>query len=127
MNANELLNFFISLYPHFSEWWDAENNYSRRGDEFTVHGVCNEFSQFYQEQTLPLEPNITRSLFEKIEQIVAADLKTGDSTANALYTCFLENISHTDVGEASIPYMGIVSRELFDPWHEGFALRRKII
>jgi hypothetical protein len=124
MNTNELLNFFISLYPHFSEQWNAEDNYFRHSNGFTAHGVCNEFSQFYQEQALPLEPNITRSLFEQIEQIVAADLKNGDLTANALYTCFLENISHTEVGEASIPYMGIVSRELFDPWHEGFSFFR---
>ncbi|ARO14239.1 hypothetical protein BVG79_00887 [Ketogulonicigenium robustum] len=56
-------------------------------------------------------------LFRVIEETVAADADDNNPVANALRTCFLEDISSSEVGEASKSLMGPSSRAYFDFWH----------
>jgi hypothetical protein len=120
MQAHELLKFLVELYPQFELYWDAESNLHRDGDEFTAHGLCSEFSSFFQDQALPLNGPVTESLYEMIKKIAAADPDDNDPVANALFTCFLENISYTQAVDMSLPYMGPISRRFFGYWHAGY-------
>ena len=120
MQVHELLSFLNRLYPPFEQCWNADENLHRDGDDFTAHGVCSAFSSFFQDHALPLNRPAVELLYGTIEQIVAGDPTDNDPVANALCTCFLENISHTQAGEASIPYMGPASRKFFDYWHSSY-------
>lgn len=120
MQVHELLSFFTRVYPQFGQYWNSDDNLCRDGDDFTAHGVCSAFSSYFQEHALPLNNPAVGSLYATIEHIVAGDPSDNDSVANALCTCFLENIAQTRAGEASIQYMGAVSRKVFDSWHLGY-------
>ena len=120
MRADELLTVFTNLYPKFAAQWASADNLHRSGDTFTAAGVCAEFSSFYQDLALPLDTVAASSLFDHIESIVANDLEDVDAVANALCTCFVENIAHTGVGESSSRFMGPATRKFFDFGHSGF-------
>ena len=118
MSPPELVDFFVELFPQFRKQWDdEENNMNRNGDDFTAHGVCAEFGAFYIEQGLGADSARLNRLFEKIEEIVASDPEDKDATANALCTCFLENIAQTPAGEGSIRFMRPESLKFFRFWH----------
>jgi hypothetical protein len=84
---------------------------------FTPHGLCAEFSHFYCEHVAEFGSAEKAELFHIVETLVASDPDDQNPLANALCTCFLENISCTEAGEASQPLMGPVSRAYFDHWH----------
>ncbi len=118
MSPVQLLNFLIELFPEFRAQWDDEhNNMHRNGDDFTAHGVCAEFSSFYIAKGLTASPTNLGSLFQQIEKLVTNDPEDLDPVANAVCTCFIENIADLDVGEKSIPFMGLNSRRFFSHWH----------
>ena len=119
MIAPALLRVLIEIYPEFSGWWSCSANYSRDGDSFSVHGLCSEFSSFFSQLPLPLREDSAARLYKLVEEIIAADVDSNDATANALHTCFLENIAHSAPGEASVPFMGPLSLKSFQFWHSG--------
>jgi hypothetical protein len=118
MSPPQLVDLFVELFPQFRRAWDDENNnMNRNGDDFTAHGVCAEFSHFYIENGLGADSSKLDRLFEKIEEIVACDPEDKDPVANALCTCFLENIAQTPAGEGSIGFMRPESLKFFRFWH----------
>jgi hypothetical protein len=119
MQTDELRGLLVGLFPAFQEQWDQGDNLHRDGDAFTPHGLCSAFSSFYVGQELPLYEPVAKRLFAAIEQVVSADADDKDPVANALCTCFLENIANTSVGEASAQIMGPASRKYFEFWHAG--------
>lgn len=86
MSRDELLHHLISLFPTFREAWDADDNYFRDGDIYTVHGVCSQFSLFFQENVHGMNESGLRSLFDAIEKIISVDTEHKDPTANAICT-----------------------------------------
>jgi len=89
------------------------------GDEsgkLTAHGLFAEFSHFYREGGVDVSSPVTAELFGVVEAVVAADPADNDVLANAICTCLLENLSSTQIGEASRPLMGPTSRAYFDRW-----------
>jgi hypothetical protein len=118
MTKAQLLELLIELFPRFrAQWDDEENNLSRQGDDFTAHGICAEFSSFFIKQGFSAGPLTIGKLFNKIEELVANDPEDHDPVANALCTCFLENIAQTEAGEKSLVLMGPASRKYFEHWH----------
>ena len=117
MQTDELRRLLVSLFPAFQSQWDAPDNFHRDGEDFTPHGLCSEFSSFFVAEGLPVDETTARQLFTAIEPIVASDPNDKNPVANALCTCFLENIASTNVGEASIRFMGPASRKYFEFWH----------
>lgn len=118
MSPSELLNFLVDLFPPFRKQWDDEhNNMNRTGDDFTAHGVCAEFSSFYIAHGLAADPSTLDRLFKKLEALVVGDPDDKDPAANAVCTCFLENIAQLPAGEKSIRYMGPETRKFFAHWH----------
>lgn len=103
------------LFPAFGE--RLANAYFIMDSRFTPHAVCSEFGDFYLGRVTDFAAPEVAALFEMIEVIAAADPDDADPVANALFTCFLENISATDAGEASLPLMGPLSRRFFIGWH----------
>jgi hypothetical protein len=94
----------------------ADSVFVRADGSFTLHGLCSEFSSFYEHHVDIRSPEVAE-LFRLVETTVAADPNDSDEFANALCTCFLENISSTNAGEASLSLMGPASRAFFDAWH----------
>ena len=90
---------------------------NRNGDEFTAHGICATFSSFYIEHGFRDESDTLSRLFQKIEALIANDPNDQDPVANALCTCFLENIAQLPAGKKSLPLMGPESRKFFMHWH----------
>jgi hypothetical protein len=115
VTAVELQKFLVQLYPEFGTWWESSD--FRDGREFTPHGVCLEFAHFYSDSGVSLDPRRAWDLFNKVEELVAADPKDNNATANALCTCFLQGIAGTPAGISSAPFMGKATREYFDRWH----------
>ena len=118
MSPSQLLEYLVQLFPTFRDQWDdEENNMNRNGDDFTAHGVCAEFTFFYIQHGLTAEASVLARLFQKIEELVVSDPKDQDPVANAVCTCFLENIAQLPSGEGSIPFMGPESGKFFAHWH----------
>jgi hypothetical protein len=113
--AAELAAFFLALYPEFDPQW--RESCQRDGNSFTAHGVCLEFGWFYTNSGAALDARRAWDLFQKVEQLVAADQNDNNAVANALCTCFLEGIASTAAGEASQPFMGGKTLEYFRRWH----------
>lgn len=63
-NKNQLLNFLMELVSGFSLWWSSEENYniSDSGD-FSMAGICAEFSQFYIDNFDKISDSERSSLF----------------------------------------------------------------
>jgi hypothetical protein len=114
-NAVELCRRLHQFFPAFSE--DLARAYFMMESAFTPHAVCSAFSSFYCSRVTDFTATEVVALFDMIEVIAAADPDDADPIANALLTCFLENISATAAGEASIPLMGPQSRRFFLGWH----------
>ena len=116
MTTDDLSVQLNQLFPAFSATL-ADSLFKRNDGRFTPHGLCAEFSHFYCDHFADLGLAEKVELFRIVETIVAADPCDRNPLANALCTCFLENISCTEAGEASRPLMGPSSRAYFDPWH----------
>ncbi len=114
--AQELRALLERLFPAFRA--ELIGSYHTDGNGyFTPHGLCMEFSYFFSHNLTSLLPSEMAELFLIIETIVASDPEDRNPVANALCTCFLENIACTDEGEISRQFMGVVSRAYFDGWH----------
>jgi len=106
----------VRLFPAFDGAL-VDSHYSDDEGDFTEHGLWAEFSHFYQEQVSDFASPQIADLFDWIETIVASDPDDQEGLANAVCTCFLENISSTSAGEASLSLMGTSSRAIFAKWH----------
>lgn len=102
MNKNELLKFLISVFPSFEDAWNSEDNLFREKDNFTSHGVCAEFSHFFQSNYKDFSNEQLKVLFDEIEEISVND----DELTNAIHTCFLENIAQTESLDFSKSFIG---------------------
>lgn len=116
MTTDELRAQLEQLFPAFSTSF-ARSLFKGQDGSFTPHGLCAEFSRFYREHVADLGVAEKVELFRVVEAIVASDPHDSNPLANALCTCFLENIADTEAGEISWPLMGPTSRAYFDPWH----------
>ena len=116
VSEKDLLEFFIFIFPDFEIVWNSEKNYSRSDSNYTSHGVCAEFSHFFQENHTSFSNEQLDTLFNKIEIIItySNDRNTID---NALLTCFLENIAQTKSGDVAKQFMGKRSKVFFNYWN----------
>lgn len=103
------------LFPAFGE--SLAGAYFMMDGRFTPHAVCSEFGDFYLGRVTDFAAPEVAALFGMIEVIAAADPHDADPVANTLLTCFVENISATAAGEASLPLMGPRCRRFFLGWH----------
>jgi hypothetical protein len=118
MKPEELLQKFVGILPGFdTRWHSAENCFVDKDGRFTLHGVCTEFSRYVQDQYQDITPAQWEELFDEIEFRIRQPGES-DPLDNALCTCFLENISSTQAGEAAKAWMGPKSRLFFDAWHD---------
>lgn len=115
MNNEQLLKFFVSLCPEFEKYWDSEGDIYREGDDYTIYGVCSVFSWYYRDNYSEFSHRNLNTLFQKIEEVVSDENEL--DAANALCTCFLENIAGEEVGRFSREFMGSKSKEFFDYWN----------
>lgn len=130
MTPQQLLNFFIEIAPQFSDEWNSDRNNSIYDNgSFTLHGVCTQFSYYFQHQESFTEtalvervvhPNISslnmKRLFNFIEENIY-ESEVNDDLDNALCTCFLENIAKTKAGDYARKYMVKKSKKYYDLWN----------
>ena len=116
VNKENLLEFFISVFPKFETSWKSEKNNSIDKDVFTAHGVCVEFSHYFEEHFNEFSDDQLKTLFNSIESLIV-DSEPRDEIDNALCTCFLENIAQTESGELAKQFMGRHSAKFFNYWN----------
>jgi hypothetical protein len=119
----ELRDWLVELFPEFIHAFDDPYN-SPPDFDYTPHRVCSEFTSYYLERISDFASPQLVELFGVTELIAAADPHDADPVANALLTCFLENISGTDQGHAGRALMGPRSLRFFDGWHYPYLDRR---
>lgn len=112
----ELRDWLVGLFPDFIRMFD-DPWYFPPDRELTPHSVCSEFTDYFRRRVLYRTTPEMIEVFRVIEIIATADRHDMDPVANALLTCFLENISCTDEGHAARPLMGPRSLRFFDGWH----------
>ena len=117
MSAEQALKLFVRHYPEFEAAWESPDNYHRAGEAPTPHGVCAEFASFFVANALSLGSKRAAALLQEVEPLVATDPQDKDPLANALCTCFLENIAQTNAGRTVAQFMGPASRKYFDLWN----------
>ena len=109
----------FALYPDFEGHFDDAMAYGI-GRMFTPHGMMSEFSTYYIRHITAFDSPQLAAFFQDIETIYAADPNDRDGLANAIATCFLENISCTQAGEAGRHLMGPASLRFFMFWHAAY-------
>jgi len=112
----ELRDWLVRLFPDFIRAFD-DPWYFPPDRELTPHSVCSEFTDYFRTKIPSYTAPEVIELFAVTETIIAADRLRADDVANALCTCFLENISCTDQGHAGRPLMGAETLRFFDGWH----------
>jgi hypothetical protein len=106
----------VALFPAFEQHLGSSGRLD--GDApLTPHGLCSEFSSYYMlgYETLSVDQRV--AIFDLFEIIVAADPNDFDLLANAILTCFFENLADSTAGEVSRPLMGPKTRAFFEGWH----------
>ena len=121
----ELRDWLVRLFPDFVEAF-ADKWYFPDDVGYTPHAVCSAFTSYYLERISDYASPQLVELFDVTEIIAASDPDDTDPVANALLTCFLENISCTDQGHAGRALMGPKSLRFFDGWHYPYLDRRGI-
>ena len=121
INGKEnLFSYLIIEFPGFKKQWESEDNYNINEDgSYTTAGLCAEFSQFYIDAFDLIDKQHKEKLFSEIEFVLTKP-RVGDDLlelTSSIKSCFLENISRTEAGEASKTYMGNATRQFFDRWH----------
>lgn len=120
--GDELRDWLVHLFPGFrAAVGDTQSH--PPGPTLTPHRVCSDFTDYYSGSIEAYDTGEVLELFRVIEVIAAADPHDADPVANALLTCFLENISCTDHGHASRVHMGTRSLRFFDGWHSPYLER----
>lgn len=115
-DPHAFLSFLLQRFPDFEARW-PERGEGVGTEDLTFHRVCSKFSTHYIHDVVDFKAPEVAELFVLIEDVVAADPDDATRFANALCTCFLENISCTWAGEASVVLMGPASHRFFAPWH----------
>ena len=121
----ELRDWFVQLFPDFAAAF-SDKWYYPDDASFTPHAVCSAFTDYYRNQIPSYTAPEVIELFRVTEVILVADHRDGDTMANALCTCFLENISCTDKGHAGRSLMGLETLRFFDGWHYPYLDRHGI-
>lgn len=114
-NGEELRLWLQNRLPGFKEAMRA--SYKPADGVYTPHHVCSVLTDFFRNEGVPFDSPRSLAVFAMIEDVVARDPRGFTDISNAVFTCFLENISATPTGEACLPHMGPVSREFFLNWH----------
>jgi hypothetical protein len=114
--GEELRDWFVQLFPDFIRMFD-DPHYFPPDRALTPHAVCSEFTTYYSKWISDYSASEVVEMLRVTEIILANDRLRTDDIANALCTCFLENISCTDEGHAARPLMGRQTRHFFDGWH----------
>ena len=91
MNAHDLLNRLVALFPDFAAVWDRSTNCFREDDgSFTRCGVFAEFSHYFRDRYEQFNGTQVAELGRFVtEWVASADTELGDAAA----TCFLENVA----------------------------------
>ena len=118
----ELRDWLVQRFPGLAQPLGDPWYYPDDG-AYTPHAVCSAFTDIYLRHIADYSAPEVVELFRVTEAILAADPHKTGEVANALCTCFLENISCTDAGHAARPLMGVHSLRFFDGWHYPY-LRR---
>ena len=113
-----LVSLFLDFVPGFGDEWHYEPD-----GTLTPHHVCSEFTGYYRKHIADYDAPAVVEMFRVTEVINAADPLDFDPVANALCTCFLENIAHSEPGESGRRHMSRNSRRFFDFWHRGYVPR----
>ena len=120
MTPHELLDRFNAFIPTFAAQWNSEQNYHLvDGENYTLHGVCSEFSNYFRDHYVELSDDTLKRLFDFIEAHIVEPTDPETVIDNAICTCFLENLSSEPAGQAAIKWMGPKTRIFFDRWHVG--------
>ncbi len=120
MRPRDLLRKLIVIAPDFEPFWKSPGNcFIYEYGSFTLHGVCLWFSEFFREKYETLTQNQLAELFWLVEHSLDDPDEYGLPVANALCTCFLEDISSEPCGQFAKPFTGPISRSFFDHGHRG--------
>ena len=137
MTPIDFLEYLIKFTPSFKAAWESDENYFVEDDgTYTYHGVCTEFSHYFIDQeahkyvvlvdrdwTHTISDTDLKEFFVWLEGRLEENETKKSLTnsfgllSNAIYTCFLENISQTNAGEYAKQFMGKKARNYFDKWH----------
>lgn len=116
MNKEELEGMLISFFPDFEESWKREDIDREEDGSFTAHGIMSSFTHFYRENFAKFDTKLLEEFCRAIETVVAADPDDKSDVANAICTCFLENIAGEGGGNRIEPYLGKACKLFYLHW-----------
>lgn len=106
-----------SIAPGFGEYWNDPENLFRADDgSFTFHGMFVEFSHYVREEFELLDEATRVQLFQFAEECAAHRQRSDTELSNAVYTCFIENLTNEPISAQIRSYLGPKSLALFDAW-----------
>lgn len=116
MNETELEAMLISLFPDFEKSWKHEDIQREDDGSFSAHGIMSAFTNFYRQNYTTLDTNLLKIFCRTIETVVASDPRDQSDVANAICTCFLENIAGDKEAKRLVPFLGKACKEFYSNW-----------
>ncbi|WP_226662456.1 hypothetical protein [Microbulbifer aggregans] len=112
MNTEDYLSKLVAIFPGFEESWKNEDIYREDDGSFTEHSLMACLTDFYRNHFKLYTKSQCIAFSQLMEGIVAPDPDDSDLLANAICTCFLENIAGDKEGEFLRPFLGKLSEVL---------------
>ena len=117
LTTAEVMSKLQSIAPGFGEYWNDPENLFRADDgSFTFHGMFVEFSHYVREEFELLDEATRVQLFQFAEECAAHRQRSDTELSNAVYTCFIENLTNEPISAQIRSYLGPKSLALFDAW-----------
>lgn len=116
MNKEGLKLNIINMFPEFEIHWEHEDLRKEDNGDYTAHGLMGSFTDFYRDHYLEFEPNQLKGFCDFIEDIVQSDSNDKSDVANAICTCFLENIAGDEEAQKIDPLLGKICKEYYLKW-----------
>lgn len=114
----QLLERLTTIMPGFQEYWNIEGDlFLDKQGHFSLHGVLAVFSHFIREHHQDISDDQLQKTFDFVEECTLYDANSWAGIANAVYTCFLENLaSEGELSRRIRRFMGSNSLKYFDEW-----------
>lgn len=116
MSIDLFKNELISIFSGFEKYWNNDDVCKQEDGSFTPHGLLMSFSGLYRTTYNSFSSSQCIALANLIEGVVSSDPKDKLPLANAICTCFLENIAGDAEGEKLRPFLGASCLKYYAHW-----------
>jgi len=101
INAIELREWLINIFPSFQEEWEENEN------DITLHAVLIVFTQYFGAE----QEKFNKKQIKKLADFINKSVEKDDDLENAISTCFLEHLNQIESGKLMKPFLSKIAKD----------------